>query len=194
MREFTFSVNLVDDYRITNQPFADANPLKMSGPTAAVNFSPLHIKFRTEIGESACSKLFTPTSSPANVDQWLSEQIQRVLLGEHDVAHTDAVHGWMPIEVSINQHGLRVQFANTQTNVRCEYCLRPVNRKNSQPIEISIMNADSTCYYREFFARGQRFITLTEPLNTTDRSERRLTFCAPAGRENATVLITEYRP
>lgn len=192
MRGFTWSANLMEDYRITNLPLTP--PDAQIGPLAALHCTPLRITFDGNVGASACAKMFLPTNSPANCDPELSANIQRALMGNQQDQTNDSVIKWVAVTVSINHNGLRVTFANPETRQHCEYRLQPSTRKNQQDIQLLIEGPGGVCRYHEYFALGQRLVTLVEPLDSTKDAYRRLTFCAPIGINNLpAILVNEYR-
>ena len=152
MLEMCTKCILSGDLRISNVPkfFAERQP-----SDAAVH-EPLLIQLDAKLHPTSWSSLFTPVVRMGELPEELRENFPAALLGDSPL--------WIPSDVLINGHGLRVQLANAE---RPEYLEFRLNPESSRSVKLTIRaqnlhDEPITYVYSERGIAGSRSITLTQ--------------------------------
>lgn len=182
MRELLFTAQLTSDYRLTNLP----RSFDVANLDDLMSSVPLRITFESPLGDKACRALFHATDSP----KLRNNDLDRELLDA--ISAKDSAHRWSLTCVSINAHGLRLQFLDIETGKSHEYCLRA--GKTSVVLRIHTIDhaGQSQVYtYQEHTIKGRHLIGIQEPKRGEAGICRNLSFTLSPGGEYTDVTITE---
>lgn len=154
MRELPFVVRMADDYRISNIP-KSYHEITLNDIVAN---PPLGLEFVVSPGRD----IFTPAVLPMARLQPLHNELTKYLMQQGP-----APDNWMLFCAAINDQGISLIFANTDTNERYELRL---NTKNRRKTDLRIVfhaydhQGERQIYrYRECYVNGKHQIALEEP-------------------------------
>lgn len=182
MRELLFTAQLADDYRLTNL----SKTLDAANMDDLVGSIPLRVTFESPLGDKACRALFRATDSAKLRDA----DLDRALLDA--MTAKDSAHRWSLTCVSINAHGLRLQFLDIETGKSHEYCLHA----GKTSVVLRIHTIDRTgkpqvYTYHEHMLKGQHLIGVQEPQLGEAGVCRNLSFTLSPRGDYTEVTVTE---